>query len=394
MTSRRQFIEIGAAGTALATLPMGAAWANQGISKDQIIIGTIQDLSGPLVTLGKPIQNGMILRAEQINAVGGIHGRKIKLNVEDSGYEPRKAVLAAQKLINQDKIFSMIGSLGSVVSLATMPLVLEKGITHLFPVTAHHGNFDPFHKYKFAIATPYPDSTKVGLKEVVRITGAKRIGILYQDDEYGLEVLRGTEAAVKDLNITLVERTNYKRGATDFASQMQRLRAANPDLIVLGTVVRETIGAMVTARRLGYAGTFFGSQAAYMPVVAKAGGAGVEGLYAVCETPTMYRDDPSNTRSLNEWMDAFKTRFNEDAELWAATGWMCMDIFAKAADRAGPKLSSDSLVKALEESPYPRSFLGNPEFSFGPNKRLGNNQFRLSQIQGGRWKVVSDFMTA
>jgi len=182
MTSRRQFIEMGAAGTALATLPAGAAWANQGVSKDQIVIGTIQDLSGPLVTLGKPIQNGMILRAEQINATGGIHGRKIKLNVEDSGYEPRKAVLAAQKLINQDKIFSMIGSLGSVVSLATMPLVLEKGITHLFPVTAHHGNFDPFHKYKFSIATPYPDSTKVGLKEVVRITGAKRIGILYQDD--------------------------------------------------------------------------------------------------------------------------------------------------------------------------------------------------------------------
>jgi branched-chain amino acid transport system substrate-binding protein len=173
---------------------------------------------------------------------------------------------------------------------------------------------------------------------------------------------------------------------------MQRLRAANPDLIVLGTIVRETIGAMATARRLGYTGQFFGSQAAYMPAVPKAGGAAVEGLFAISETPVPYRDDPSNTRVLNEWMDAFKARFKEDAELWAATGWMLVDIFARAADRAGPKLTTDSLVKALEDHPYPRGFLGNPEFVFGPQKRLGNDQTRLAQIQGGRWKTVSDFL--
>jgi branched-chain amino acid transport system substrate-binding protein len=387
-------LELGAAGGTLALIPMtGAqAQATQGVSRDQIVLGSIQDLSGPLVTLGKPIRNGMAMRVAQINEQGGIHGRSLKLVVEDSGYEPRKGVLAAQKLLTQDRIFSMVGSLGSVVSLATMPLVLEKGVTHLFPVTAHHGNFDPFHKYKFAFATPYPDSTRLGLKEVIRLTGAKRVGILYQDDEYGLEVLRGTEAGLKELGMKLVERTTYKRGATDFSSQMQRLRAANPDLIVLGTIVRETIGAMVTGRRLGYSGSFFGSQAAYMPAVAKAGGAGVEGLFAIMENPTPYRDDPGNSRALNEWMDDYKKRFNEDADLWSATGWMIIDIFARAAERAGPRLSSDTLAKALEDAAYPRGFLGNPEYTWGPKKRLGNDQVRLAQIRGGRWKTVSDFM--
>jgi branched-chain amino acid transport system substrate-binding protein len=392
MTSRRQILELGAAGGALAMFPAGHALANQGVTRDQIVLGSIQDLSGPLVTLGKPIRNGMVMRVEQINEQGGINGRKIRLVVEDSGYEPRKGVLAAQKLLTQDRIFSMVGSLGSVVSLATIPLVLEKGVTHLFPVTAHHGNFDPFHKFKFAFATPYPDSTRLGLKEVVRLTGAKRVGILYQDDEYGLEVLRGTEAGLKDLNLQLVERTTYKRGATDFASQMQRLRAANPDLIVLGTIVRETIGAMATGRRLGYTGTFFGSQAAYMPAVAKAGGAAVEGLYAITETPNPYRDDPGNARALNEWMDDYKKRFNEDADLWASTGWIIIDIFARAAERAGAKLNSDTLAKSLEDVPYPRGFLGNPEYAWGPKQRLGNEQVRLAQIQGGRWKTVSDFL--
>ena len=80
---------------------------------------------------------------------------------------------------------------------------------------------------------------------------------------------------------------------------------------------------------------------------------------------------------------------------WAdchSDGWAYWPKPVRAAERAGPKLTSDSLVKALEDHPYPRGFLGNPEFTFGPQKRLGNDQTRLAQIQGGRWKTVSDFL--
>lgn len=380
------------AGLTMIAGSAGAFAADQGVGRSEIVIGTIQDLSGPIAVLGKPIQNGMILRVEQLNAAGGIHGRKLKLVVEDSGYDPKKAVLAAQKLLSQDQIFAMVGSLGTVVSLSTTPLVLEKGVPHLFPITAHHGNYEPFHKLKFAAFTPYPDSTKAGLREMLRMRGYRKVGILYQDDEYGLEVLRGTEAALKDAGLALVERASYKRGATDFSSQMQKLRAAGPDLIVLGTIVRETIGAIAAGRQLGYGGDFFGSQAAYMPAVAKAGGKAVEGLYAMAETPTPYRDDPGNPKALNEWLDAYRQRFNEDADLWSLTGWLLVDMFAKAAERAGPNLTVDALVKGLESAPYPRSFLGTPEYTFGPDKRLGNNQTRIAQIVGGKWTTVSDFL--
>ncbi len=394
MTQRRDVLAAGAAVSTLAAL--GAmptiARATQGVSKSEIVIGTIQDLSGPIAVLGKPVQNGMILRVEQTNAAGGVNGRKLKLNIEDSGYDPKKAVLAAQKLLSNDKIFAMVGTLGTVASLATIPLVLERNVPHLFPITAHHGNFDPFHKLKFALATPYPDSTRLGLAEMLRRKPYKRIGIIYQDDEYGLEVLRGVETALKGGAAQLVEKTSYKRGATDFSSQMQKLRAANPDLIVLGTIVRETIGAMATARQLGYAGDFFGSQAAYMPAVAKAGGKAVEGLYAVSETPTPYRDDPNNPKLLNEWMDAYKSRFNEDADLWSVTGYIIVDIFVKAAEKAGANLTTESFVAALETLSYPRSFLGNPDYSWSPSKRLGNFQVRLALIRNGRWVNESDFL--
>jgi branched-chain amino acid transport system substrate-binding protein len=388
MPSRRTFL---ASIAALAAVP-GAAHATQGVTKDQIVVGSIQDLSGPVVALGKPINNGLILRAEQINASGGIHGRKLKVVIEDSGYDPKKAVLAAQKLLNQDKIFAMVGTLGSPVSLSTLPLVIEKGVPHLFPVTSHTGNFEPLHKLKFSVSNPYPTTIRVGLLELIKLKGHKRVAILYQDDEYGMDVVRGTEAALKQAGLTLVERTSYKRGATDFSSQMQKLKAANPDLIVLGTVVRETIGAMAAARQLGYAGDFLGSEAAYQPSVAKAGGKAVEGLYAVSTISTPYRDDPGNSKLLNEWMDAYKARFNEDADLYGIYGSMLLDIFARAADKAGPNLTVDALVKSLEENGYPRTFFGNPEISWSPTKRMGQDQVRIAQIRNGRWVNFTDYI--
>jgi branched-chain amino acid transport system substrate-binding protein len=389
---RRKFIVQAAGGTAaVALVGVSPAQANQGVSKTEIVIGSIQDLSGPIAVLGKPVQNGMILRTEQINAAGGINGRKLKLVVEDSGYDPKKGVLAAQKLLNQDKIFAMVATMGSPVSLATLPLVIDKGVAHLFPITAHTGNFEPLHKLKFSSSNPYPNTTRTGLSLMMKMKPYKRVAIIYQDDEYGLDVLRGAEATLKDAGMTLVEKTSYKRGATDFSSQMQKLKAANPDLIILATIVRETIGAMAAARQLGYTGDFFGSEAAYQPAVAKAGGKVVEGLYAVSTVPTPYRDDPGNSKSLNEWMDAYKTRFKEDPDLYSVYGSLMVDMFAKAAEKAGPNLTIDALVKSLETNPYPRTFFGNPEISFSPTKRMGQDQARLAQIRNGRWANASEF---
>ena len=83
--------------TTLAALAVsGAALAQQGVSKTEITVGTIQDLSGPLAGYGKAVRNGMLLRIDELNEQGGVHGRKIKLITEDSGYDPKRAVLAAQ----------------------------------------------------------------------------------------------------------------------------------------------------------------------------------------------------------------------------------------------------------------------------------------------------------
>lgn len=393
MMQRRDFLAA-AAGTAAIALAPRMASATQGVSKTEIVVGSLLDFSGPAVTLGTGIRNGMIMRAEDINAAGGIHGRKLRVVIEDAAYDPKKAVLGAQKLLSQDRIFAMIGSIGTPVSLPTIPLCIERDVPHLFPVTSHRGNYEPFERLKFAAFVPYSYAVELGLKELIRSRGYKRIALIHQDDEFGLEILRGAQDALKATNMSLVEKTTYKRGATEFGSQMQKLRAADPDLVVLGTIVRETIGSMATGRQLGYGGDFFGSSAAYMPAVAKAGGKAVEGLIATSEGLNPYRDAPGNPKLLNEWMDRYQERFKEESDLWSVTGWLLLDMFIKAAEAAGPNLTSESFVSALENLTYPRSFLGNSEYHWTPKTRLGNQQTRLHQIQNGRWTPISDFLKA
>ncbi|MGA8516514.1 MAG: ABC transporter substrate-binding protein, partial [Burkholderiaceae bacterium] len=113
-----------AACAAIGTLALATTLAHaqsQGVSKDEILIGSIQDLSGPIAGFGKQTRLGMMLRVDEINEQGGINGRKLRLIVEDDAYDPKKSVLAAQKLVNQDKIFLMAGHIGTAQNLAAMP---------------------------------------------------------------------------------------------------------------------------------------------------------------------------------------------------------------------------------------------------------------------------------
>ncbi len=126
---------------ALLALSISAAFAQtQGVSKNEIVIGTEQDLSGPIVAFSKQLKNGMEMRVEEINAAGGIHGRKLKLIIEDHGYDPKKAVLATQKLVQKDKIFAMVGSIGTATGHGRDADPVRK--EHPAPVSAHRGARD------------------------------------------------------------------------------------------------------------------------------------------------------------------------------------------------------------------------------------------------------------
>ena len=379
------------AAAALAVAVTGPAFAQQqGVSKTEIVIGSIQDLSGPLAGFGKQDRLGMMLRVDEINEQGGINGRKLRLIVEDSGYDPKRAVLAAQKLVNQDKIFIMVAHIGTAQNNAAMPVQFEKNIVNFFPVTAAREMYEPFNRLKYAFAAPYFDQVRMAMPKLVRDKAAKKVCTIYQDDEFGLEVLRGGEVAMKTLGMEFAEKTSYKRGATDFSSQVARMKAANCDFVLLGTIIRETIGTIAEARKAGFSPTFMGSSASYTDLIHKLGGKAMDGLYATMTVQNPYTDEAS--QQISFWAKKYKTKFNEDPTVFSIYGYNAVDSFARAAAKAGANLTTDSFIKAMDTMTFESDMFGSAVATFTPTKHLGSDQSRLSQIQDGRWKVVSDYI--
>ena len=374
---------------ALALAASGAQAQSQGVSKDEIVLGSIQDLSGPLAGFGKQLRLGMMLRVDEINEQGGVGGRKLKLIVEDSAYDPKKAVLAAQKLVNQDKIFMMVGHIGTPTNLAAMPIQFDKNVINFFPVTAAREMYEPFHKLKYSFAGPYYNQMIEWLPKVVKDKGAKKVCTMYQDDDFGLEVKRGAEEGLKAVSMKFAEETTYKRGATDFSSQVQKMQASGCDLVVLGTVIRETIGAIGTARKLGYNPVFLGSSAAYTDLIHKLGGPAMNGLYATHTVQHPYLDAVS--QPVRFWATKYMTKFNEEPTVFSVYGYSIIDTFAKVAGKAGGNLSTDSFIKVMDTLTIEPDMFGAAKMTFSPTKRLGSDASRLSQITAGKWKVVADY---
>jgi branched-chain amino acid transport system substrate-binding protein len=383
-------------GIALAALALASSLAvaqnsNQGVSKGEITLGSIQDLSGPIAGFGKQVRLGMMLRVDEINEQGGIHGRKIRLIVEDSAYDPKKAVLAAQKLVNQDKIFAMVAHIGTAQNMAAMPVQFEKNVLNFFPVTAAREMYEPFHRLKYSFAATYFDQMRTAVPKLAKEKGAKKVCTMYQDDEFGLEVMRGAETGLKAAGMELAEKTSYKRGATDFSSQVARLKSAGCDMVVLGTIIRETIGAIGEGRKTGYNPIWIGSSAAYTDLIHKLGGAAMNGLYATHTSQHPYLDEAS--QPIRFWANKYKTKFNEDPTVFSVYGYNAIDAFAAAAQKAGPNLTTDSFVRTMDNNmTIPKDIFGSPQATFTAKKRLGNDQSRMSQITDGKWKVVSDYI--
>lgn len=377
---------------ALGALIAGPAAAqSQGVSKTEVVIGTIQDLSGPIAALGKSTRNGAQLYAEEINEQGGVNGRKIKLVVEDSAYDPKKAVLATQKLVQQDKIFAMIGIMGTSPAMASMPILFDKNIPHLWPITAARQMYEPLHKLKYSFAATYYDQMRSVVAYLEKTRAGRKYCIISQDDDFGAEFVAGAVDGLKAASKTLVEKTTYKRGATEFSSQVQKMKGSGCDTLLMGTIIRETVGTMAEAKKIGWAPQMAGSSAAYNHLIPRLGGPLAEGLISSHTVAHPYLDDASE--KISHWAKKYKTRFNEDPDVFSVYGYMIMDFTVKALAKAGSNLTVDSFVKSLDTLSVPPDMFGGDSASFSPTKHLGSDKSRMSQIKNGRWVVISEYVS-
>jgi ABC-type branched-subunit amino acid transport system substrate-binding protein len=372
---------------ALAT-QSATAFTTQGVTDQEIVIGTHMDLSGPIKSWGVPATNGMKLAVDQVNASGGINGRKLRLINEDDGYDPKKAVLETQKLIELDKVFAIVSAMGSATTLAPLPMVQRAGILHLFPITAAAFTFEmdpakPADRLKFNMFSPYYDTMRLGIKYVIEQKHSKKPCIVYQDDEMGKNFTDAYDDQIKAMKMQEGTKVSFKRGATDFNSQVARMKADGCDMVALGSVVRETVGILTVAQKLGWKPAFVVSSPSYVPDLHDLGKDAAEGVYGVGQTQIFYAD--TATGEIKTYVEAYKKKFGIDPNLQSTAGYNGVMVFAHYAKMAGKDLTTESMMKAMESGNQFHDIFGGAPVKFSPTNHLGVESALVSQIQNGRW---------
>ena len=365
---------------------------NRGISKTEIVLGMHTDLSGPAATYGVSSSNAVKMRFDEANDKGGIHGRKIRLVIEDTQYQVPRAVQAGAKLINRDRIFAMVAPLGTPMNNALFKDQLDAGVPNLFPLSAARSMYEPFHRLKFYGAASYVDQIRAGVQYFVSKKGKKALCAMYQDTDFGKEVLDGVQMQADKLKIKIVETVTHKPTDQDFTAQITRLKGAGCDLVALGTIVRDSIVPYATARKIGWTDVdFLGSAATYDLFVAAAQGGVTEGLYAMGLTDMPYRDHLSPPAQA--WFDRYKERYKADPNIGAVYGHVAADLTVTGLENAGADLNLNTFVRAMESIRGYHDIFNGPEVNFASDKHQGANSSFLAVVKGGRWVRVTDPLT-
>jgi ABC-type branched-subunit amino acid transport system substrate-binding protein len=398
MTESLKALGLAVGALALSVLPAFAQTkvTNEGISPTEIVIGTHQDLSGPIKFWGVPVSNGMKMAVEEINAAGGINGRKLKMILEDSGYDPKRAVLASQKMIERDKIFAMIGAMGSPTVLAAQDILFDAGVLQLFPLTAAEFTFKfdpakPQERLKFNNLLPYVESTRAALKYMMEWKGFKKPCIMHQDDEYGKNVLDGFTQQLEAMKVQPASITSFKRGASDFSAQVAKMKSDGCDLVVLGAVIREPIGAMGEAKKLGWDVTFLGATPTNVLEVPALGKEAVEGMYAAAAFEIPYEDTAKG--KVKDWLANYKKMFGTDANTQAIIGYNAVMTFAHYVNKAGKDLTGQKLLDALESGDPFQDIFASPPTIFSKTNHLASTVTQVQQIKNGRWVLVKESLS-
>ncbi len=376
---------IGLAIAIAAASVAGASAQTNGVTPTEITFGMHTDLSGVAATFGVSSSNGVKMRFDEINAAGGIAGRKLKLIVEDQGYQVPKAVQACNKLINRDKVFAFVAPLGTPMNNACFKDQFAANVANLFPLSSARSMYEPYERLKFYSAASYVDQIRAGINYLVTKGGKKSVCVMYQDTDFGKEILEGAKEQTTKLGIKMVETAAHKPTDQDFTASLTKLKAAGCDLIAMGTIVKDTIVPYTTARKMGWDVTFLGSAATYDLVVGAA--PGMDGFYGMGLTDMPYAD--SEVPAVKKFVADYKAKFGIDPNIGAVYGYDAADLTYVALKNAGKDLTVDSFVAGMEAIKGYHDIFNGPEVNFGPKIRQGSNSSFLAEVKGGKWTRVT-----
>ncbi|MBS0643240.1 MAG: ABC transporter substrate-binding protein [Proteobacteria bacterium] len=362
--------------------------AQRGVTDTEIIIGTMTDLSGVTAVQGVNNANAMRMAFDEVNARGGIHGRKIRWICEDNQYIVPKAVQAMNKLLNRDNIFFAIGNGGTPHNEAVMPAMFELNVPNVFPLTCARSMYEPFNRLKFGQFSSYYDQMRAAVKYFVGERGKKTVGSIYQETDFGKDVHAGAVAQLEAMGMKVAAISAHRPTDTDFNAAVARMHDAGCDLICMGTIVKDTTLILQTARKLGWNVDFCGQFASYSTAVAEAPGGPAEGFYSMA--PALYRYPDFPDPKVQAFTTGYRQRYGIDVNYLGEAGYTCATFVSAALEKAGRDLTLDSFIAGMESMKDWRDIFGGPPLSLSASNHHASNQSFLSVVKNGKWVPVID----
>jgi ABC-type branched-subunit amino acid transport system substrate-binding protein len=257
------------------------AAAQQGVTDTEILLGDILPLTGPPALLGVAHNLGVKVAIAETNAAGGINGRKLRLLSEDDGYVPSRTIQGVRKLINSDKIFAFTSISGTGQAQAAMPLIKQAGIPAMAPITTYEGLYNPVIKNVYAVGYDMADAVEQLVSRMADRYPGKKWALISQDDDYGENVRAGFDRAVKAKKLNVVSTQIYKKGQSDFSSEVLKVKQAGAEALMAGGVLGENVTMTKELERVGHKIPVGVTYVSRVPASAKMMGSAGENVYTV-----------------------------------------------------------------------------------------------------------------
>jgi ABC-type branched-subunit amino acid transport system substrate-binding protein len=383
MSMRRYGAAAALAGT-IALAFLSPARAEDGVTADSITFGQAAVLQGPASALGQGMRAGIQAAFDEINARGGVHGRKLKLISRDDGYEPERAIAETRKLIGEDKVFALIGPVGTPTSAAAQPIATAAHVPFIGPFTGAGFLRNPKLDNVINVRASYGAETEAWIKHLTEDLKIKKIAIFYQDDAFGRAGLDGVKAAMKKRGLELAEEATYERNTVAVKTALLALRRAAPEAVVMVGAYKPCAELIKLAHKLDLNPVFVNISFVGASALAKELGPDGKGVVVTQVVPFPW---DTSLKVVGDYQAAIKGT----PDFVSLEGYLVGRLAIAALEKIGGEPTREGLLKVIKDTG--RFDIGGLAMTFGPTKNEGLDQVFLTVIQpDGSFKAVDRLM--
>jgi ABC-type branched-subunit amino acid transport system substrate-binding protein len=358
----------------ISIVAAGGAIAENGVLHDKIVLGQSVALSGAAAQLGIQMRNGIRAYFDYVNESGGVHGRKLELITLDDGYEPARTVPNTKKLIEEDKVFALIGYVGTPTSVPAIPIFTAAKVPFVGPFTGAEALRTPFNRYIFHVRASYYDETEKIVEQVVS-TGGKSIAVFYQDDAYGQAGLKGTEIAMTKRGLKIAALGTVERNTIKVENAVKVINAVQPDAVVMISAYTSCAEFIRQMRKAGSGAIFY--NVSFVGSKALADSLGSDGLGVAISQVVPFPWERA-VPVVREYQRLSTKENHSDFNFSAIEGFLVAKVFVEGLKRAGKDLTREKFIDAMEK--IQDLDIGGFYLSYSPKNHAGSKFVDLTII--------------